>query len=103
MPPGCCCGWRARFEPGPDSKVAYARRLAKIANVYILQASTGKFAMPNRNINLTAVRRLQQHLQEHELNVHIKAGLDALERGAFTEIDDADLDATFDRLASARP
>ena len=38
------------------------------------------------------------------LRAHIKAGLDALERGAFTEIDDADLDATLDRLAdSAAP
>jgi hypothetical protein len=82
--------------------------LPKIANVYILQASTGKFAMPTRNINLTAVRGLQQHPQEHELKVellrtHVKAGLDALERGAFTEIDDSDLDATFDRLAADAP
>lgn len=85
--------------------------------------------MPTRNINLTAeqdafveeivragkyqnasdaVRGLQQRLQEHELKVellrtHVKAGLDALERGAFTEIDDADLDATFDRLAAVAP
>jgi antitoxin ParD1/3/4 len=105
--------------------------LAKIANVYILPASIGKSAMPTRNINLTAeqdafveeivragkyqnaseavrdaVHGLQQRLQEHELKVellrtHIKAGLDALERGAFTEIDDSDLDATFDRSSIA--
>jgi len=90
----------------------------------------GKSAMPTRNINLTAeqdafveeivragkyrnaseavrdaVRGLQQRLREDELKVellraHLKAGLDALERGAFTEIDDADLDATLDRLAA---
>jgi antitoxin ParD1/3/4 len=35
------------------------------------------------------------------LHTHIKAGLAALERGAFTEIDDADLDATLDRLAAS--
>ena len=87
--------------------------------------------MPTRNINLTAeqdafveeivraakyqnaseavrdaVRGLQQRLQEDELKVellrtHIKAGLDALEGGAFTEIDDADLDATLDRLSTS--
>jgi hypothetical protein len=52
-----------------------------------------------------AVRGLQQRLREDELKVeplraHLKAGLDALERGGFTEIDDADLDATLDRLAA---
>jgi antitoxin ParD1/3/4 len=87
--------------------------------------------MPTRNINLTAeqdafveeivqagkyqnaseamrdaVRGLQQRLQEDELKLellrtHIKAGLDALERGAFTEVDEADLDATLDRLAAS--
>ena len=87
--------------------------------------------MPTRNINLTAeqdafvegivragkyqnaseavrdaVRGLQQRLREDELKVellraHVKAGLDALERGAFTEIDDADLDTTLDRLAAS--
>jgi antitoxin ParD1/3/4 len=84
--------------------------------------------MPTRNINLTAeqdafieevvqagkyqnaseairdaVRGLQQRLEADELKLellrtHIKAGLDALDRGAFTEIEDADLDATLDRL-----
>jgi len=34
------------------------------------------------------------------LRTHIKAGLDALERGSFTEVDDADLDATLDGLAT---
>lgn len=86
--------------------------------------------MPTRNINLTAeqdafveevvrsgryqdaseavrdaVRHLQQDLQVDELKLellrtHIKAGLDALERGAFTEVDDADLDAMLDGLAA---
>jgi antitoxin ParD1/3/4 len=87
--------------------------------------------MPTRNINLTAeqdafvdevvragkyqnaseavrdaVRGLQQRLQEDELKIellraHVRAGLDALERGEFTEVDDADLDATLDRLATS--
>jgi antitoxin ParD1/3/4 len=35
------------------------------------------------------------------LRPRIKAGLDALERGAFTEIEDVDLDATLDRLADS--
>lgn len=86
--------------------------------------------MPTRNINFTAeqdafveevvragkyqdaseavrdaVRHLQQDLQVDELKLellrtHIKAGLDALERGAFTEVEDADLDAMLDGLAA---
>jgi antitoxin ParD1/3/4 len=86
--------------------------------------------MPTRNVNLTAeqdafieevvragryqnaseamrdaVRGLQQRLKTDELKLdllrtQVKAGLDALERGAFTEVDDADLDATLDRLAA---
>jgi antitoxin ParD1/3/4 len=84
--------------------------------------------MPTRNVNLTAeqdafveevvragryqnaseamrdaVRGLQQRLKTDELKLdllrtQVKAGLDALERGAFTEVDDADLDATLDSL-----
>jgi antitoxin ParD1/3/4 len=76
--------------------------------------------MPTRNINLTAeqdafveeivragkyqnaseavrdaVRGLQQRLTADELKLellrtHIRAGLDALDRGAFTEVDDLD-------------
>jgi antitoxin ParD1/3/4 len=87
--------------------------------------------MPTRNINLTpeqdafveeivragkyqnaseavrdAVRGLQHRLQVDELKLellrtHVKAGLDALERGEFTEVEDADLDATLDRLATS--
>lgn len=84
--------------------------------------------MPTRNINLTveqdafledvvrtgkyqnaseamrdALRGLQQRLKADELKLdllrtQIQAGLDALERGAFTDVDDADLDATLDDL-----
>ena len=87
--------------------------------------------MPTRNINLTAeqdafveeivragkyqnaseavrdaVRGLQQRLTADELKLellrtHIKAGLDALDRGAFTEVDDVDLDAMLDGLVTA--
>jgi antitoxin ParD1/3/4 len=86
--------------------------------------------MPTRNINLTAeqdafvedavrtgkyqnaseamrdaVRGLQQRLKADELKLdllrtQIKAGLDALERGEFTEVDDSGLDAMFDGLAA---
>jgi antitoxin ParD1/3/4 len=84
--------------------------------------------MPTRNINLTveqddfvedmiksgkyqnaseamrdAVRGLQQRLKTDELKLEllrsqVKAGLDALERGEFTEVDDADLETMFDSL-----
>ncbi|WP_291843537.1 type II toxin-antitoxin system ParD family antitoxin [Bradyrhizobium sp.] len=87
--------------------------------------------MPTRNINLTpeqdafveeivragkyqnaseavrdAVRGLQHRLQVDELKLEllrtqVKAGLDALERGEFTEVEDVDLDATLDRLATS--
>lgn len=86
--------------------------------------------MPTRNVNLTAeqdafveeivrsgkyqnaseamrdaVRALQHRLKADELKLdllraQIKAGLDALDRGAFTEVDDADLDETLDGLAA---
>lgn len=86
--------------------------------------------MPTRNVNLTAeqdafieevvragkyqnaseamrdaVRGLQQRLKTDELKLdllrtQVKAGLDALERGAFMEVDDADLDATLDSLVA---
>jgi antitoxin ParD1/3/4 len=52
-----------------------------------------------------ALRGLQQRLKTDELKldllrVQVKAGLDALERGAFTEVGDADLDATLDGLVA---
>ena len=86
--------------------------------------------MPTRNVNLTAeqdafveevvragryqnaseamrdaVRGLQQRLKTEDLKLdllrtQVKAGLDALDRGAFTEVGDADLDAALDRLAA---
>ena len=86
--------------------------------------------MPTRNINLTAeqdafveeivragkyqnaseavrdaVRGLQQRLQADELKLellrtHIRAGIEALERGAFIEVQDADLDTMLDELAA---
>ncbi|MFN4091024.1 MAG: type II toxin-antitoxin system ParD family antitoxin [Alphaproteobacteria bacterium] len=86
--------------------------------------------MPTRNVNLTAeldafveevvrtgkyqnaseamrdaVRALQQRLQIDELKLdllrtQIEVGLEALERGAFSEVDDADLDATLDSLTT---
>jgi antitoxin ParD1/3/4 len=53
-----------------------------------------------------AVRGLQHRLQADDLQIELlgtqlKAGLDALDRGAFTEVDDADLDAALDELAAA--
>ncbi len=86
--------------------------------------------MPTRNVNLTddqntfvermvkagkyqnaseamrdAVRGLQQRWKEDELKLtvlreQIQAGAEALDRGDFTEVDDADLDETLDKLAS---
>ena len=86
--------------------------------------------MPSRNISLTAeqdafvqevveageyqnaseairdaLRVLQQRRQEDSLRLkalraQIKAGTDALERGEFAEIDDADLEAYLERLTT---
>ena len=86
--------------------------------------------MPTRNINLTteqdafiddivrtgkyqnaseamrdAVRGLQMRLKTDDLKLEllraqVKAGLDALERGDYTEVDDADLDAALDTLVA---
>ncbi|MCC6467453.1 MAG: type II toxin-antitoxin system ParD family antitoxin [Alphaproteobacteria bacterium] len=86
--------------------------------------------MPTRNVNLTAeqdafvekmvrdgkyqnaseamrdaVRGLQQRWKQDELKLSIlrkqlRAGADALDRGAFTEIAEADLDAALDTLAA---
>jgi len=87
--------------------------------------------MPTRNVNLTAeqdafveemvragkyqnaseavrdaLRGLQQRLKADELKLEllrmqIKSGLEAIDRGAFTEVDDADLDAALDELATS--
>jgi antitoxin ParD1/3/4 len=86
--------------------------------------------MPTRNINLTddqdafvekvvkagkyqnaseamrdAVRGLQQRWKEDELKLTalrklIREGAEALDRGDFSEVNDADLDAVLDKLAS---
>ena len=86
--------------------------------------------MPTRNINLTddqdafiermvkagkyqnaseamrdAVRGLQQRWKEDELKLTalrkmIRTGAEALDRGNFTELKDADLDAALDKLAT---
>lgn len=86
--------------------------------------------MPIRNINLTdeqdafveevvragkyenasdamrdAVRGLQHRIQADELKLdllrtQLQAGLDALESGHFTEVDDSNLDAALDDLAT---
>jgi antitoxin ParD1/3/4 len=103
--------------------------LAKIAHFDNLRSS-GDFAMPTRNINLTAeqdafveevvrsgkyqnaseamrdaVRGLQQRVEADDLKldllrVQLKVGLDALARGSFTDVDGADLDAALDNLAA---
>jgi antitoxin ParD1/3/4 len=87
--------------------------------------------MPTRNVNLTAeqdafveeavrtgkyqnaseavrdaVRGWQERLKADELKLdvlraQIKVGIEALDRGAFTEVDEADLDATLDAFASS--
>lgn len=87
--------------------------------------------MPTRNVNLTAdqdtlvegivragkyqnaseamrdaIWGLQQRLKEDELRLdllrtQVKAGLDALARGAFIEVDDTDVDATFDDFVAS--
>jgi antitoxin ParD1/3/4 len=89
--------------------------------------------VPTRNVNLTAeqdafvedvvragkyqnaseairdaVRGLQHRLKSDELQLdllrkQLKAGLDALDRGEFSELDDADLDAALDDLAAPDP
>jgi antitoxin ParD1/3/4 len=86
--------------------------------------------MPTRNISLTpeqdafiedvvrageyqnaseavrdALRALQQRRQEDALKLkalrmHIKAGVEALDRGDFIDIDDAELESYFEELAS---
>ncbi|MFZ5738414.1 MAG: type II toxin-antitoxin system ParD family antitoxin [Pseudomonadota bacterium] len=55
-----------------------------------------------------AVRGLQHRLRSDELRLELlrtqlKAGLDALDRGEFTEVEDADLDGALDDLAAPDP
>ncbi len=65
--------------------------------------------MPTRTISLTAeqdasveqIVKTGEHrdaLKLKSLRARIKAGSDAIERGAFIEIDDADLDGYVERL-----
>jgi antitoxin ParD1/3/4 len=54
--------------------------------------------MPNRNVSRTAEQDLL-----HTLRAQLRAGTDALDRGDFTEFDDADLDAYLDGLAETAP
>ncbi len=52
-----------------------------------------------------AVRGLRLQADDLKLQLlrnELKAGLDALDRGDFTELDDADLDATLDGLSAPR-
>ena len=87
--------------------------------------------MPTRNVNLTtaqdafvekllktgkyqnaseairdAVRGLQRRFKEDELKLailrkHLKAGIDDLDQGRYVEIDEADLEAEFDKFADS--
>jgi antitoxin ParD1/3/4 len=91
-----------------------------------------EFSMPTRNINLTAeqdafveemvkagkyqnaseamrdaLRSLELRVRADDLKLEllrtqIKAGIEAINQGAFAEIDDADLDAALDDLASPK-
>ena len=51
-------------------------------------------AVPTRNVNLT------DELKLTVLRKQIRAGAEALDRGDYIDIDDADLDTTLDRLGS---
>jgi len=46
-------------------------------------------------------RRREDALRLRALRIHIKAGVDALERGDFIELDDGDLDSYLEALATA--
>lgn len=50
--------------------------------------------MPTYNVSLTAEQELKA------LRAQIKAGVDALERGDFVEVDDAELDAFLEGLTA---
>jgi antitoxin ParD1/3/4 len=105
-------------------------RLAKFAIIDNLAFAQEKSPMPTRNISLTpeqdafiedvvrageyqnaseavrdALRVLQQRRREDvlrlkTLRMQIKAGVEALDRGDFTEVDDAELDSFLERLSS---
>jgi len=65
---------------------------------------TGKYEDASEAMR-DAVRGLQHRIQADELKLdllrtQLQAGLDALDNGRFTEVDDEDLDATLDDLAT---
>ena len=71
-----------------------------------MMVKTGKYQNASETVR-DALRALQQRWKEDELKLtilrkQIKAGITALDRGDFTEVEDADLDATLDKLAEAR-
>ena len=47
------------------------------------------------------LRRKEDSLRLKALRAHIKAGTDALERGEFTEVDDAELEGYVERLKTS--
>jgi antitoxin ParD1/3/4 len=131
LPHATASATRPRHTFAKDRPLAVAMiNIGKNCQVAYHAGANGRFAMPTRNVNLTAeqdafieevvragryqnaseamrdaVRGLQQRLKTDELKLdllrtQVKAGLDALDRGAFTEVDDADLNATLDRLAA---
>ena len=71
-----------------------------------MMVKTGKYQNASETVR-DALRALQQRWMEDELKLtilrkQIKAGITALNRGDFTEVEDADLDSTLDKLAEAR-
>ena len=71
-----------------------------------MMVKTGKYQNASETVR-DALRALQQRWKEDELKLtilrkQIKAGITALDRGDFAEVEDADLDATLDKLAEAR-
>ena len=71
-----------------------------------MMVKTGKYQNASETVR-DALRALQQRWKEDELKLtilrkQIKAGITALDRGDFTEVEDVDLDATLDKLAEAR-
>ena len=70
-----------------------------------MMVKTGKYQNASETVR-DALRALQQRWKEDELKLtilrkQIKAGITALDRGDFTEVEDADLDSTLDKLAEA--
>jgi hypothetical protein len=61
--------------------------------------------MAARNISLTAEQdafgRQEDALKLEGLRAQIRAGVDALDRGDFVQVDDADLDSFLERLVSS--